>query len=554
VISRLTRILARLTVLTLLVGLITTLPASGKPARKVGTSTLAQISGSVATRYYMANPKQAPAQLQARFQGLQQAIAQAGKLDLSGSPLNPPVGDRLNLDTVGFPQNEESVSVCPANKNLVLEGTNDYRGLLNVSGDFTGWHFSNDGGVNVANEGFLPGVELSGGEVRPSGGDPVNFCQTVDGDSTLYAASLNYDPFDPFGLSNAIGGYMTTPDTLASCPGGDDASCWPTAVTVAESAPGHFLDKEWMTAGDTGDGVHVWFTWSDFDFTLPCCYANIMAARCSADLSSCSAPIQIDDPVIDQDIQFSDVSIGHDGRTYFTYAQIIGEIEGTAQTFVVKSRIAETGCEDIGCFGQIQTVDSVDKALPFGGFLQGNDFRIATVPKNIVKTVNGSPRFFVVYDECRYRLFDTVCERPKIKLRYSDDDGVTWSPIKVVSQDGVNYFPSIANDSSDGKIVVAYFTHRFDHYENAQDVELVTLDASTLAILKRQRVTSDALMPNETEADPLLGGFFIGDYIEVAARGGTAYVGYNMNIRNVAILGLGLEVTQQDNFLTVIGE
>ena len=550
--SRLPKLLARLTVFTLLVGLVTTLPASGKPARKVGASVLAHMSGSVATRYYMANPKQAPAQLQPRLAGLQRAIAQAKGAPRSGS-LAPPVGDRFNLDTDGFPQNEESVAVCTSDTDIVVEGTNDYRGLLNVSGNFTGWHFSNNGGSSVANEGFLPGVELSGGEVRPSGGDPVNFCQNVSGASTLYAASLNYDPVDPFGLSNAIGGYKTTPATLASCPGGDDASCWPTAVAVAESAPNHFLDKEWMAAGDTGDGVHVWFTWSDFDNTLPCCYADVMAARCLADLSSCSAPIQIDDPVLDDDIQFSDVTVGVDGRTYFTYARIIGEIEGTAQSFVVKSRIAEAGCQTLGCLGPIQVVDSVALALPFGGFLQGNDFRIATVPKNIVKMVGGNPRFFVVFDECRYRLFDTVCEHPKIKIRYSDDDGASWSDITVVSKDAVNYFPSIANDTSDGKIVVAYFTNRYDHFENAQDIELLTIDATTLAVLNRQRVTTD-LTPNESEADPLLGGFFIGDYIEVAAVGGTAYVGYNMNIRNISILGLGVAVPQQDNFLTVIDE
>jgi hypothetical protein len=555
--SKMPRLLAGLTMLTLLVGLLTTLPASGKSVKKVSAATLNQVSGAVASRYFIANPKFAPEQQRARFTALH-AIADQAAANGYQAPkgLNPPVGDRLNDDTVGLPQNEESVGLCNSNTSYVLEGTNDYRGLLDPEFNFTGWHFSNDGGASLANEGLLPHIVLSDGvTTRPSGGDPVDFCQTVDGAPTLYAGSLNYDPFDPFGLTSAIGGYMSDPATLGSCPGGTDTSCWPTSISVAESAPGHFLDKEWMAAGNTGDGVHVWFTWSDFDNNQPCCFADIMAARCLADLSSCSAPIQIDDPVIDQDIQFSDVTVGPDGRTYITYAQIIGEIEGTAETFVIKSRVGDAGCEDISCFGPIQTVDSVDLALPFGGFLQGNDFRIATVPKSIVKLVNGSPRIFVVFDECRFRLGDTLCEHPKVKLRYSDDDGATWSSITVLSRDAVNYFPSIANDNASTSFVVAYYTHRFDTVglENAQDIEMVTVDAATLTILKRQRVTDSNATPNETEADPTLGGFFIGDYIELAAHDGLAYIGYNMNTRNVAIFGEGVRIPQQDNFLSVIG-
>lgn len=39
---------------------------------------------------------------------------------------------------------------------------------------------------------------------------------------------------------------------------------------------------------------------------------------------------------------------------------------------------------------------------------------------------------------------------------------------------------------------------------------------------------------NEPEADPLLGGFFIGDYIEVFAHDRTAWVAYNANYRSRA--------------------
>lgn len=67
---------------------------------------------------------------------------------------------------------------------------------------------------------------------------------------------------------------------------------------------------------------------------------------------------------------------------------------------------------------------------------------------------------------------------------------------------------------------VAYYTNRFDPvFHNRQDVELVELNAATSAVTDRQRLTS---LSNESEADPLLGGLFIGDYIEVYAAGASA--------------------------------
>jgi hypothetical protein len=58
---------------------------------------------------------------------------------------------------------------------------------------------------------------------------------------------------------------------------------------------------------------------------------------------------------------------------------------------------------------------------------------------------------------------------------------------------------------------------------------------------------------NETEADPILGGFFIGDYIEVNAVGKQAWVHYNANYLHKRLLGPfeveGIPIPQQDNFL-----
>ena len=96
---------------------------------------------------------------------------------------------------------------------------------------------------------------------------------------------------------------------------------------------------------------------------------------------------------------------------------------------------------------------------------------------------------------------------------------------------------------------MAWFTNRFDRiFHNRQDVELVTLNPATGAVVRSQRLTSPS---NEPEADPLLGGVFIGDYIEVFAHKGTAWVHYNANYTRLRLLGEGFPVAQQDNYLTI---
>ena len=76
---------------------------------------------------------------------------------------------------------------------------------------------------------------------------------------------------------------------------------------------------------------------------------------------------------------------------------------------------------------------------------------------------------------------------------------------------------------------------------------MVRLDANTDAVGSRQRVTSPS---SEPEADPIFGGYFIGDYFEVSAQGGDAFVHYNASYRRVPFVGDGLPIPQADNYLS----
>jgi hypothetical protein len=524
-------------------------PVAVAQSYTVGNRLLTRVSQGVLTQYWLANPDKAPTTLNARLRSFNSALSRFRTGEVvwqRESHLPAPEGKPrpFNLDATGLPQNEESIAICDPRKNIILGATNDYRGLIDPQGNFIGWHLSVDGGKTVKNEGLLPPVMIAGSPV-PSRSDPV---VTVSDDCTLFAASLNYDPINSFGNPNGVGVYRSDTETLATCLGGSEPSCWPTRQAIAESEPNHFLDKPWFDVGVSGTQKVVWVAYTDvtLDASAPLGFtrSSIKAVRCSTDLSSCTDPILISDD--DLDVQFSDVTIGYDGRTYITWSEIQGELEGTAQTFIHKLRIAPAGSSD---FGPERIIHVEKLAIPFGGSLNANDFRIATYTKHEVTRVNGVPRIFVVWDACSTRPLGVICEEAQIKLKYSDDDGISWSPEKVLSINGNNYFPTIANNRA-GRLALAWFTNRFDpQFQNRQDVEFLALDAYGVKPLRRQRLTR---VSNEPEADALLGGGFIGDYIEITAVKDIAYVHYNANYRPIPLLGEGFPIPQQDNFLAKV--
>lgn len=537
---------AYLGALALLAGLVA-IPASGvgRKSKPAADGLVAHVSQSVQFHYYLRNPEQAPARLRETLKAFGRLSSAAGSSGAASAAFAPITNDVFNLDDVGLPQNEESVAVSGRN---VVSGTNDYRGLLDPEVNFTGWHLSVDRGATVANEGLLPSVSLSGDQT-PSGGDPV---YAFFGGS-VYAGSLAYDANDPFGVggpqANGITIYKSDVTTLSGCPGGSDPSCWQGAAAAETSSGdgGHFFDKEWIAAGDTGDGTHVWVVWSDFNlnFSAPLGYtaAQIRAVRCDGNLANCTTPILISGT--DADVQFGDVTIGPDGRTYVTWAEIQGELTGDPQTFVIKMAIADAGSTT---FGPTHVVATEANAIPFGGFLHANDFRVATYPKNDVFMKGETARVYVAWDRCKHRVLDTICEEPQIKLAFSDNDGATWKT-KTVSAGGDNYFPTLDVDPATGQLAVAWYTNRSDSFHHRFRIELVTVNANNASVTNRQLIGP----PNEPDADPLLGGFFIGDYIEVQAVNGKAFMAYNANYATLKLLGEGVPIFQQDNYLTKVG-
>jgi hypothetical protein len=529
-----------------LVGLPILATADSGPVAPSGTA-MSGVTGIVQLKYYLANPSQAPAEFAAALGVAHSAPTTAGAL---ASARPAPYGDLFNRDSFGLPQNEESVSVCHRDPRVIIGGTNDYRGLLDPQGNFTGWEFSDNGGRSVTNEGLLPPVTAAGTQV-PSGGDPAF---VADDNCDLFGASLNYIFSGPSfsNVLSTVGLYRTTPATLRQCPQGAPPahpSCWPTRRNVEVARSGHFLDKEWANVGNTGDGRHVWVGYSDasrFDVMNTEHASEIHMVRCSTDLSRCTAPIKISGT--QKIAEYVDITIGPDHRTYATWSEFVGS-SFTAPAERGWLAVAEPGSTHFSPPRLVQpTFTRILRGHPIGK-IHSNDFRLGgTMFFNTVRMVHGRPRVYVVWTECAAETLGFNCEEPQTMLRYSDDLGKTWSRATAITAGGDNYFPSIDTDPSTGAVVTAYYTNRFDPiFHNRQDVELDRLNPDTGRVVSRTRVTG---ISNEPEADPILGGFFIGDYIEVSADHGIAYVHYNANERHVKLLGEGVPIPQQDNYLT----
>ena len=513
--------------------------ASGDPLR--GPSQI------VGIRYYLAHPDQAPGGMRAQFESAHRALA-AGHASIQQRAVPTTSSEHVfNRDTDGLPQDEEAVSACTNQPNVVISGTNDYRGILDAQGNFTGWYFSRDSGRTVENEGLLPAVEDSTGTAVPSGGDPTfvlgSSCRDV------YGASINYDSA-PLGQGHSIEAvYASTPQTLANCPQGGSGGtlthpgCWPTRRAVAEAAPGHFIDKDWMTAA----GRYVWIAFDDlsaFNSQGNEEAGTVEIVRCTRTLATCTKPIPLSTG--QKVAEYPTVTVGPDGRTYVTWGEFFGDsFIGPAQRGWLA--VAEPGSLTFTRHPIVKETQVIRAQET----LHADSFRVGTMFKNTVAMDHGTPVVLATWDRCRLHVADQFCEEAEIRVSVSRDLGKTWSTPRTISAGGDNIFPFLDTDPVTHNIVGVWYTSRFDPvFHNRQDVEMVRLSPDG-TVLHRTRVTP---MSNETEADPILGSAFIGDYIQVDAVDGNAYVAYNANMHHVRLLGQGVPIPQQDNYLQRVPE
>ena len=541
---------------------------------------IAGVSQSAYLSYYLQHPEQASAELRPAISALLAQGSDSGEQPLAGNANDIVLAQgRFNKEDGtlprSMPQNEESVTFCGSNTNEVLMGTNDYRGIFS-GGNLTGWHFSTNGS-SVLNEGLLESVNPGSGDL-PSRGDPVMRSRPATSGCNYYAASIAVNA-DGSNLPSAIAIYATNSASLTNC-----APCWQQKLTVVNSGT-DFLDKAWMDVGSDGaSGSVLWVAWTRFqNYGGAGGHSPVEAARCviqggSGLISSCTAPIPLS--AVTAEGQYPYVTMAPNGRTYITWIEVASSAGG--DVFTIYMRVAEPGATT---FGNPMVVYQEQHPLGFATSLSQNDFRVSSIPSATALDLGGGTnRVYIAWAFCqqlvRVSVVDT-CRDSDLKITHADDGQPFGTPLTLTAA-GSQYFPSIDADNTGQRLYLTYYSNEADPWNHRQQVILASsppdLSGFTSTALNAAYPPGDLncdhfvgvidmilglqaiagnIPPlggcpvdlNEPDADPYLGGLFIGDYMEVAAENGLAYVGYTANFTKLNFLGTGPPTYQQDNYL-----
>jgi hypothetical protein len=453
-----------------------------------------------------------------------------------------------------MPQNEESLDFLQnrvaAGADLLVSGANDYRGFLGGLGNSATGYYIQRANADCAPEaeGGLPALANpnTAGAQLLGGGDPVVAADPAR--DVFFMADLRFDD-----TATAIGIFRTTAANLMStttCPTGTHtanqaAACWPQHRLLAtKPAPmqQYFQDKPHVTVDERASGTgagRVYVTGTLFDMVAST--SRIWIIACTNDLSSCSSPAFVSGS--DMQTQMSHVSVRPDGGITVSYENV----SSTGDTLLIRYARCTTAAPPTAptCSAPV-TVFNESKPLVYMG---ASDFRITTYPKHAHRTGASGTETYMVWDRCKVAITSGAgCPDTDVVLTHSTDNGATWStPAVIDTAAGNQFFPWIAVDKSIGTMNIAYYSAT-ESWKHRFNVKLVQVPAGTATPNAPQTVTSGT---NEPDADPFLGGAFIGDYIGIAARGSTTtgqsvvYLGYTWNARNGSYGGVS--TGQQDN-------
>lgn len=380
-----------------------------------------------------------------------------------------------------------------------------------------------------------------------------------------FAADLRFDA-----STSAIGVLRTTRGTLLSgiaCPPGTHtlaqaSTCWPTRRTVGEVnaddtiPPAFFADKPHMAVDERSSGTgagNVYVTWTEFDLSSPFPSVIKMVA-CNNTLVTCSPPLLISGT--DTDTQFSHVAIRPSGAITVTWINVTGTPSNPV--FNIKYRSCGPAVPPAAPIcGATSLVAAETQPIPFDGFLGAQDFRIATYPKHDHRIDQNGIETYVVWDRCKVEpVFGSLCPDADVVMKASANNGATWSALTCVdcsAQD--QFFPWLRTDRSRNIVNIVYYTSVADPvFQHRVQVFLrhINPGLGTPNLPSDTHVLTTVL--DDPNGDLLLGGFFFGDYIGVAARGtgadgsSRAYAHYTYN--TVQGIYNGISNPEQNNHLS----
>jgi len=387
------------------------------------------------------------------------------------------------------PQSEVNISIDPTNSNNILVSAQTLPG-----NSLQGYYYSNDGGKTWHGSDHLPNSAYGRG-------DP---CTAFDAQGNGYLVSMSPDANQP--LNNKYpDGYYVQKTT-------DHGISW--QPQVRGYGPVRGFDKE-MIGVDNSPGSlfknNFYCAWTEFTGTITG-YVKFNSLPAGSSTFS-PAIILRGNNGLGQGVN---VQTGPKGEVYVCWADYPGSLPATGIGFVKSLDGGKT-------FSPASIAFSYSGIREVKGYDSRFNSRVNDFPSMAVDKSCGTHRGRI------YIAYPTGGAGTSVlQVRYSDDQGTTWSQPKTVSISGAtqSFFPWITVDDSTGIVCIVYYA--FDtsvKWETDTYLAYSSDGGETFNNIKVSDV-SHITAP----IAPYSGGY-AGDYIGVAAYGGKAYPAW-MDDRN----------------------
>ncbi|MGN6617564.1 MAG: T9SS type A sorting domain-containing protein [Ilyomonas sp.] len=421
--------------------------------------------------------------------------------------LNPTITTQANVSTSSitdsrdvrvFPspniQSEVHISINKTNPNNLVASANTLLGA--TGGDILynqGYYFSLNGGKSWSGADFLQNAGES--EIL---GDPAT-AFAADGNAML--TTINFDDV-----------YFTYGYLFQLSRNGGNTWTFGAQANGAEYFTFGF-DKLMTAADDSKTSPYAnnfYAAWTDFSVGN----GEILFNRSTNEGITFSSPLILRTSIAGFG-QGTNVQTGPDGQVYVCWAdhaftQYPYQADGLGFTSSNNGGIS---------FKPYKVVFKYDGIRTFADVGTFNHTRVADFPAMAVDKSNGEHRgrIYVTYPTKQNHVGKAI-----IQVRYSDDEGKSWSDPKTVSiQKGKqNFFPWIAVDDVTGEVWVVYDS--FDEIKKYATNVYVAHSSNGGSTWENQKV-SDVSHITKPIDDNLFATGYAGDYIGITAYGGKAY-------------------------------
>ncbi len=496
----------------------------------------------------------------------QQPMMQPGPLstihpNISVSGCGTASGTVMNFEPAANAVGQREVSVdfllsaLGAGKDLVAEHAFDERGELGTFDSLTALYVHRDAAVDcygghdfeMANppisDPFVQGQELFGS------GNARLLADPTPAHKQIILADLRYDgTTSGVGLRRVSAGNL---ESTSTCPAGtlnqmQEATCAGSNAVIVDASLDNFADavsiaQDPRTSGTGAGDIYV------VDTSFRYLRSVIVLSACKATFTTsadCSVPIVIS---------------GSETGTQFPSVAVLGG--GPNAGAITISWVENDSIEFIACFphgapahptcNAISTVISDPNAY---AEITDNAFAIDTWPVIAARTDAAGQTIFVVWSDCKVLPFQFPLEGcPDADIVMSVDSSIyspSWTVRHVNTEAGHAFSPSIAYDTGQNVINIAYYSTSYNLYKNNVRMVLNQIASGTTTVGSANNITTSY---DSTTGDGTSFPFEnpLGDYMGLAAHGGSGagssrvYLGFTNNTRQ-GVYG-SINNTQADN-------